>query len=70
MAKFIEINTEDDNNKKVAVLVHGSLEDIERIIDKSKTTRYYLSNNDNIIGIAILSVKTIKNMIDLSKFSD
>ena len=65
-----EINTEDDNNKKVAVLVHGSLEDIERIIDKSKTTRYYLSNNDNIIGIAILSVKTIKNMIDLSKFSD
>jgi hypothetical protein len=47
-------------DKKIACLIHGSFEDVERVINKSKKNRYYSCNNDNIIGIAFVSVETIK----------
>lgn len=52
--------SKDIINKKVACLIHGTRDEIEKVLNKSKKIRYYSSNDDNIIGLAIVSVQTVK----------
>jgi hypothetical protein len=53
----------DDIDKKIGCLVYGSKDDLEKVINKTDKIRYYLSNKDNIIGIAFVSVETIKRQL-------
>lgn len=50
-------------DKKICCLVYGSKEELENVINKTNKIRYYLSNKDNIIGMAFVSVETIKKYI-------
>lgn len=50
----------DTINKKIACLIHGTKDEIEKIVNKSNKIRYYSCNDDNIIGIAFVSIQTIK----------
>jgi len=52
--------SKDNINKKIACIIHGTREEIERVINKSKKIRYYSCNDDNIIGLAFVSVQTVK----------
>jgi len=52
--------SKDIINKKVACIIHGTKDEIEKVLNKSKKIRYYSSNDDNIIGLAIVSVQTVK----------
>ena len=52
--------SKDTVNKKIACIIHGTKDEIERIVNKSKKIRYYSSNDDNIIGLAFVSVQTVK----------
>ena len=52
--------SKDIINKKVACLIHGTRDEIEKVLNKSKKIRYYSCNDDNIIGLAIVSVQTVK----------
>jgi hypothetical protein len=52
--------SKDTVNKKIACIIHGTRDEIERIVNKSKKNRYYSSNDDNIIGLAFVSVQTVK----------
>jgi hypothetical protein len=52
--------SKDTVNKKIACIIHGTRDEIERIVNKSKKIRYYSSNDDNIIGLAFVSVQTVK----------
>jgi hypothetical protein len=54
----------DDIDKKIGCLVYGSKDDLEKVINKTDKIRYYLSNKDNIIGIAFVSVETIKRQFE------
>ena len=51
-------------DKKIACLVYGTKDDLEKVINKTNKIRYYLSNKDNIIGIAFVSVETIKRQFE------
>jgi hypothetical protein len=51
---------EDDRSKKIVCLVYGKLSDVVEKININLTKRTYLCNDDNIVGMALLSVKTIK----------
>jgi hypothetical protein len=52
---------EDDRSKKIVCLVYGKLSDVVEKININLTKRTYLCNDDNIVGMALLSVKTIKH---------
>ena len=54
----------DDIDKKIGCLVYGTKDDLEKVIKKTDKIRYYLSNKDNIIGIAFVSVETIKRQFE------
>jgi hypothetical protein len=54
----------DDINRKIGCLVYGSKDDLEKVINKTNKIRYYLSNKDNIIGMAFVSVETIKRQFE------
>ena len=52
--------TNDIINKKIACLIYGTKDEIDKIVNKSNKIRYYSCNDDNIIGISFVSVETIK----------
>jgi len=52
--------SKDDRSKKIVGLVYGKLSDVLEKININLTKRTYLCNDDNIVGMALLSVKTIK----------
>jgi hypothetical protein len=52
--------SKDDRSKKIVCLVYGKLSDVVEKININLTKRTYLCNDDNIVGMALLSVKTIK----------
>ena len=53
-------DSKDIINKKIACLIHGTRLEIERVMNKTKKNRYYSCNDDNIIGLAFVSVQSIK----------
>lgn len=52
--------SKDDRSKRIVCLVHGKMSDVVEKINIHLTKRTYLCNDDNIVGMALLSVKTIK----------
>lgn len=46
--------------QKIACIVYGSKDELEKVINKTNKLRYYSCNNDNIIGISLVSVQIIK----------
>lgn len=52
--------SKDDPSKRIVCLVYGKLSDVVEKININLTKRTYLCNDDNIVGMALLSVKTIK----------
>lgn len=47
--------------KKICCLIHGSRDDLERVVKRINKVRYYSCNDDNIIGLAFVSVQTIRS---------
>ena len=53
-------NSKDDPSKRIDCLVYGKLSNVLEKVNINMTERTYLCNDDNIVGMAVLSVKTIK----------
>ena len=53
--------SKDDRSKRIVCLVHGKMSDVVEKININLTKRTYLCNDDNIVGMALVSVKTIKS---------
>ena len=52
--------------QKIACLIYGSKDDLEKVINKTNKLRYYSSNDDNIIGNSFVAVQTIKKRFCIS----
>lgn len=57
------INHRNDNSKPVACLVYGRLDEILNVLQIDQKKRFYSCNNDNIIGIGLISVGRIKEFL-------
>lgn len=56
-------NNEDDKTTKLSCFVHGTISELLSVINIKNTTRTYSCTDDNILGLALVSIKTIKNFI-------
>jgi hypothetical protein len=56
-------NNYDDKTNKISCFVHGTLCELLSVINIQNKTRNYSCNDDNILGLALVSIKTIKNFI-------
>jgi hypothetical protein len=53
----------DDKRRPVSCLVYGRLNEILNVLRTNQTQRFYSCNNDNIIGIGLISVARIKEFL-------
>lgn len=53
----------DDKSRPVSCLVYGRLDEILNVLRTYQTQRFYSCNDDNIIGIGLISVARIKEFL-------
>jgi hypothetical protein len=54
---------DSDSTNRLSCFVHGTLPELFSVIDREEKQRTYLCNEDNILGLALVSIKTIKKII-------
>ena len=60
---IVVTHSDSDSTNRLSCFVHGTLTELLSVIDREEKERTYLCNEDNILGLALVSIKTIKKII-------